>query len=266
MLQLNGIQEMAEQALAMPGACGGINRTLVDRAQRVLRHCGGIAELEEIRRFQVDRECLSVAALFCEVGLAQQAGQSKETVATVRAQVKDADLRDFSTQIVHERLGEILNPRQMERVCSTIIEAGTRGTKLIEAMILSDACNLEDMGAVGLFNSLAHFGANGRGVGEVLDSWKRKIDYGYWNARVRESFRFEAVRRVALERLAGAMAFMEQLTRENRARDLEDRLLDQTLQEPTHTKHEAPDELSLRAMRSAARRGQLLKAGRKCEP
>ena len=38
---------------------------------------------------------------------------------------------------------------------------------------------------------------HGRGLSEALASWRRKIDYDYWTARLRESFRFKAVAQLA---------------------------------------------------------------------
>jgi len=226
---LTVIKEIAEQVLAIPTLKGTPDRYLIDRANRVLRHCGSIAQLSEIRNFQVDHECLNIAALFRDSGFARFASQEDKAVRMVLADLTDEDLRDFSAQVVHEKLAEVLNPRQMERVCSIIIESGNRETRLIEAMILSDARNLDDMGAVGIFNELRRYLVHGRGVSDAMVSWKRKIEYDYWSARLRESFRFEGVKKLAQRRLEAAEHFMEQLEVENRAGDLEDILLEQKL-------------------------------------
>lgn len=223
------IQEMAEQALAVPTVKGTPDRYLIDRARRVLRHCGSIARLNDVQRFQIDQECLNIAALFRDAGFARYANEEDRATRMVLADLTDEDLRDFSAQTVQEKLVELLNPRQMERVCSIIIESGSRGTTLIEAMILSDARNLDDMGAVGIFNDFRRYVVHGRGATDSLLSWKRKIEYDYWSARLRESFRFESVRRLAEGRLKTAEQFMQCLDTENRAGDLEDMLLEQQL-------------------------------------
>jgi hypothetical protein len=57
-------------------------------------------------------------------------------------------------------------------------------------------------------------------VGDILRSWKRKIDYRYWQARLEEGFRFESVRKLAERRLCAAEEFMEQLKAEAQGRDL----------------------------------------------
>ncbi len=224
------IKEIAEKVLAIDSLKGTQDRYLFDRANRVLRHCGNIAQLSEVKRFKIDNTCLNVAALFRDSGFARFARQDKRAVRMVLADLTDEDLRDFSTQVVQENLNELLNPRQMERVCSIILESGNRKTSLIEAMILSDARSLDDMGATGIFNELRRYLIHGRSVSDAIASWKRKIEYDYWTARLREGFRFESTRELAKHRLEAAQQFMEELALENRAGDLEDMLLEQSLQ------------------------------------
>ena len=98
--------------------------------------------------------------------------------------------------------------------------------KMLEAMILSDASNLDDMGAIGIFSEFKRYIIGGKGVSNVLHTWKRKIDYKYWQARLKESFRFESVRKIAEQRLSTAEYFMNQLKVENTASDLEESSID----------------------------------------
>ena len=89
-----------------------------------------------------------------------------------------------------------------------------------EAMILSDAANLDDMGAVGLFNEFRKYASLGKGVADILKTWKRKLDYQYFQARLKESFRFKSVAKLAQKRHAEVENFMNQLQTENSAADL----------------------------------------------
>ena len=227
MTDLQVFREMAEQILSVPTLKGTSDRYLTDRAFRILRHCAGIVQLTEVQRFQIDQESLQVAALFRDAGFARFVRQQEKTVRLVLADVTDEDLRDFSAQVVQEKLAGLLEPAEMERICHIIINSGRRDTTLIEAMILADARNLDDMGAVGIFNEMRRYVIHGRGATEALTGWNRKIEYDYWAARLRESFRFESVRKIAEQRLRAAQTFMEQLERENRAADLEQLILQQ---------------------------------------
>ena len=168
MADLSVIKEIAEQVLSVPTLKGTPDRYLIDRAWRVVRHCGSIAQLNEVRCFQVDNECLTIAALFRDAGFARYANQEDKALRMVLADLTDEDMRDFSAQVVHEKLTELINPRQLERTCSIIIESGQRNTRLIEAIILSDARNLDDMGAVGIFNEMRRYVIHGRGAAEAV--------------------------------------------------------------------------------------------------
>ncbi|MBN2842923.1 MAG: hypothetical protein JXM68_07525 [Sedimentisphaerales bacterium] len=241
------VKEIAEQMLAVPTLKDTPDRYLIDRAYRILRHCACIAQLPDVRRFHVDQQCLNIASLMRDTGFARYANQQDKMSRMALADLSDEDMRDFSTQVVQEKLIGILNPREMERVCSIIIESGKRNTSLAEAMILSDARNLDDMGAIGIFNESRRYMIHGRGVTDAIASWRRKIEYEYWNARLRESFRFDSVRIIAEQRLNKAVQFMEQMETENRAADLEEILMQQHFStsiveqtmpaQPSHTRH-----------------------------
>ncbi len=82
------------------------------------------------------------------------------------------------------------------------------------------------MGAVGIFNEFRRYVVQGKGVTDAIDNWQRKIDYRYWEARLKESFRFESVRRIADRRFHAAEFFMKQLKVENAAKDLEEVVLE----------------------------------------
>ena len=91
-------------------------------------------------------------------------------------------------------------------------------------MVLSDGRGLEDLGAAGLLGGLRGQLIDGKSVSSMLESWKRKIEYGYWQARLKESFRFSAVRQIAEWRFAAVEQFMNQLATENTAVDMEKQL------------------------------------------
>jgi hypothetical protein len=79
---------------------------------------------------------------------------------------------------------------------------------------------------VGIFNEFRRYVVHGKGASDALQSWKRKIDYRYWDARLKESFRFESVRKLAAQRFTAAEYFMNQLAVENAARDLEELVIE----------------------------------------
>ncbi len=228
MSEIDVVRQIAQQVLTIPTLTGGPDNWLWDRTLRIVRNVEHICRLPEIagRDVAIDRFCLIGAAYFCDAGFARYADAQDPGSRLVLADVTPSDLRDFSSQVVTDRLtGSIPGPR-IDKINQIINASADRDTEMIEAMVLSDARNLDDMGAVGLFNEFRRYTIHGKGVSDVLESWKRKVDYEYWPARLRESFRFESVRTLAQRRLAATEAFMSQRATENTARDLEELIIE----------------------------------------
>lgn len=228
MSQLDVIRQIAQQVLTIPTLTGHPDNSLWDRAQRLLRNVEHISRLPELagENTPIDRFCLNAATYFCEAGFARYIDAQDTGARLVLADIDADELRDFSTQVVTEKLTAALAGPKIDKINRIITESGDRFTSMSEAMILSDARSIDDMGAVGIFNDFRRYVIHGRGVSDALQSWKRKIDYRYWDARLKETFRFESVRKLAARRFSAAEYFMNQLDAENTARDLEELILE----------------------------------------
>jgi len=218
---LQNFKEIAYQTLSIPKSQNDRGTYLIDRAECILHHCNVISQLPEVSRFQIDKKCLQIAALFNDTGFANHIGKNKKNANINLTDLSDEDQRDFSSQFVTEKLPHLLNAPQLERVCNIILAVNNRNTSLVEAMILSDARNITDMGAIGILGEMQKSITHGRSITDVTKSWKRKIEYDYWTARLRDSFRFNGVRIIAKKRLATACTFMEILEQEYNTSDFE---------------------------------------------
>ncbi len=228
MSDMDMIRRIAREVLTMPSPGGDEDNWLWDRTQRILRNVEHICRLPELVEADVpiDRFCLVGATCFADSGFTRYAEAENVSSRLVLTDVKSSDLREFSTQIVSDKLAEVLSAAKIDKVNNIIVESESRESNLAEAKILSDARNLDDMGAVGVLNEFRRNVMRGKGVSDVMESWKRKVDYRYWQARLKESFRFETVRKVAVQRFAATEYIMNQLKIENAAQDLEDVLLE----------------------------------------
>ncbi len=228
MSEIDVIREIAQQVMMVPTLAGTTDNWLWDRAQRLVRNVEHICRLPELTEanLPVDRFCLTAAAYFVDCGFARYADVEDTAARLVLADVSPSDLRDFSTQVVSDKLSGALAGPKIDKINKIIIESGDRFTDMVEAKILSDARSLDDMGAVGIFNEFRRYVVHGKGASDVLESWKKKVDYRYWQARLKESFRFESVRRLASQRFSAAEYFMNQLTVENSAKDLEEIIIE----------------------------------------
>jgi hypothetical protein len=224
MAQLEVIKSLARQALTICTSTGRLNDFLWDRVQRLSCNVEYICRLPELAGTArpIDHFCLTAATYFSDAGLARHLQSQKTMVALVKPDVDTREMLDFSTEVVTEKLAGIVEESKIEKINRIITESGDHFTQSTEAMILSDARNLDDMGAVGIFNEFRQLVAASKGPSDAAQSWERKMDYRYWQARLKKSFRFEQVRKLAKQRLSAAEQFMNQLKVELEAQDLKE--------------------------------------------
>jgi len=224
MSELNVVRDLARESLVIPAPAGDRDLFLWDRTQRLVRNVQHISRLPELsnRNIQIDRFCLLAATYFSDTGLAERLRTQGTGGKAVAWYNNGNGLLELSAQVASEKLAEVVEQERISKIVGIIAESGSRLTQRTEAMILSDARNLDDMGATGIFNEVRQYALNGKGVSGALQSWKRKTDYRYWEARLKEGFRFESVRKLAQRRLAFAERFMQQLGAEAEASGLEE--------------------------------------------
>jgi len=228
MPEIDLVRETAQQTLKVSTLTGTDDNWLWDRSRRVVRNVEHICKLPEIAEanLAIDRFCLACAAYFSDSGFIHYADSEDVTARVALEDLNVTDLRDFSVQVVTDKLTGKLAEGKIAKINKIILESSNKLTQMPEASILSDGRNLDDMGAVGIFNEFRRYVVQGKGVTDAIDNWQRKIDYRYWEARLKESFRFESVRRVADRRFRAAEYFMKQLRVENLAKDLEEVVLE----------------------------------------
>lgn len=231
MPEFETIREIARQALTASSPSGNEDNWLWDRTLRILRNVEIICRLPELARqaISIDRYCLIAAAYFSETGTVQGSAAPGGWVPSNPADGNRIDLCNLSAKVVTKKLNGVISDSRIEKTVTIIQESSDRFTEMTEAMILSDARNLEDMGIVGLLYEFRRNMILGKGVSDLLESWKCKIEYGYWQARIKESFRFDALRQIAQQRLAFAATLMDHLAAENDVCDLEE-IVTQTLE------------------------------------
>lgn len=219
MPELDVIRKIAQRVLVVSTDTGVVDNWLWDQALRYQKNVNAICRLPELagQANSIDRFCLVIAAFFVNSGYLKYRSSAK-------TEINDTQLYKLSTGLVHDNLVETLSRERIDVVNDIIVGSCDRFTEITEAMILSDARSLDDLGTVGLLNELRHQMNDGKGVSDITKIWKRKVDYGYWQARLQESFRFDAVARLAQKRFLEVERFMNQLTIENQAADLGEQL------------------------------------------
>ena len=218
------VKELAKQVLIISTPNGIIDNFLWDRAKRLAHSAELICQLPDIKKagFQIDSFCLYSAAYFCNAGLAKYVKEEKTEAKPKPPAVNSNGQRllDLCATIVEQTLNPHVDDTRIRTINSIIAESGSHFTRIPEAMVLSDARNLDDIGAIGVFNEFRRLISSGKDVCDAVQIWQRKIDYRYWQARIDEGFRFPSVRKIAEQRLHIAEYFMTKLKAETEAEDL----------------------------------------------
>ena len=192
---------------------------LLDHALRTLRNADAILAFDEVKPLRVDRVCLDAATMFHDAARVRLDRERRESPVYAAATMSTDEVRGYSAELAGDALKDLLSARQVEHAQEIIRQHQNRTTTLAEAMVLSDACNLDDLGVIGQWRDLRRFVLEGRSIEDVLTSWQRKLDYGYYAARIDETFRFAESRRWARARLARLERVMAEMIEENETRD-----------------------------------------------
>jgi len=190
-----------------------------ERTERILQNIDFICGLDRLANegAGIDRFCLDAAACFCEIGTIRQ---SQKRRASRPEELKGIEILNASAEIVERELSKLLDNSRTQKICMTIIESASHFSSRLEANILCDSRNLDDMGLAGILSEFRRCTPAGRPTSEIIGVWQRKIDYGYWQARLKEDFHFPEIRRIASHRIAAVEKFMSQLARELASEDL----------------------------------------------
>ncbi len=102
----------------------------------------------------------------------------------------------------------------LDRTTRILQEMPHRSPMLDEARLLADAVNLDDFGILGIAQQAVQNARHGEGVAKLAYWLDRQEQYGYWDARLKDGFHFEAVRQIAQRRLENARKAAGMLRRE----------------------------------------------------
>ncbi len=211
------IKMIAKQVLRAPAFDGQTDNWLWDTADRIERNVNAICQSAEIQRanLAIDLFCLKAAVYFFQTGLIQAAG-SKDALY-----LDPAEIARLSTLVVTEKLVKVVDTKRIQKINDILIQTCEKTTRLNEAKILSDAINLDDIGSVGVFNQVRDGALQKKSISQLINNYKKKADYGYWQARLTESFHFKNTAKIANKRFAIMNTFMQNLEKESSSLDFD---------------------------------------------
>lgn len=202
---------------------------LWERGQRVAGSVAWIAGLPDVPQQSIDRDALLAGALYHDSGWALQCRDAEISRAAILTSPTNDIQRELATALMRKRLGKLLGPASIKRATDAVTLANRHAAKLLEAQVLADALNLDDIGTLSVWQIVRRHALEGKGVQEAIANWQTRNQYDYWGALIR-NMRFAEVKALARQRLGAAERYMAELAREHGGLDIPPV---QTLDKPT---------------------------------
>ena len=213
MARPESIWNRARSDLMIATESGDYDVSLWEHGDRIARWAQQIAKLPVIQAQSPDVWAVVAAALYHDAGWVTRfrAGEVERIDILTRA-ISDTHY-ELSAAVMERSLSELLPRKTLKRASDSIRALKERGTRLIEAQVVSDADNLGEFCLLALWPTIRRGALEGKGVQATIATWDRRQEYQFWPARLKDSFYFAPVRKLARARLTKyerAMAELEQ--------------------------------------------------------
>jgi hypothetical protein len=174
---------------------------LADDAARLLRRIDRLVA-QKVVAAPVDRDALELACYALQLPLAST------TVAQPAGKLGLFALKDRAEQAAELLVGAAADAGEslLDRTTRILHESPHKTPVLDEAKVLADVVGLDDYGILGLIRSSIQIGQSGGGAEQVREAAVKREQYGYFEARLKDGFHFDATRAIARRRLENARA------------------------------------------------------------
>jgi hypothetical protein len=203
MRETEAVWKLARAELVVPAEEGGNDVFLWEHSVRVTKSSHYLSRLPEAQAQEPDSLALLAAALFHEAGWISRWREGEIARHEILLGSPSESIFAESVRIMQKSLHAVVPAQSLHRASETILFRSSHSPSpdLIEGHLLADADNLEEFGWGFLWMSIRRGICGGKGVQAVLDAWKRRTEYHFWTARLKEAFHFEASRKLANSRL-----------------------------------------------------------------
>lgn len=182
-----------------------------EHSLRVARLTEVITAAPEVANRVVDRTALTAAALYHDAGWVLQLRAGQIEPGELLCRRTSEQQREQAADWIADRLDGFLSPGGLRLAARIILGCNDRHTDLLEAQILAEAENLDEIGPQAVWHMVRRQLAEGCTLADMIKSWQRQEQYHYWPAWIKECFRFPSVQALADERLQAMRRFMADL-------------------------------------------------------
>ena len=203
--------ENAAADLRGPDAAATVDPIVWDHSTRVARLTEAIIAMPEVANHVLDRTALKAAALYHDAGWLLELWSGEISAEQLLGRPTSDEQRDRAADWMTRRLANVLELNRLRLAARTIRECNNRSTTLLEARILADAENLDQIGPQAIWFMVRRQQAQRRTFADMLQTWQRQQQYGYWPARIKECLTFPSSRQLAQDRYQMMSRFMDDL-------------------------------------------------------
>ncbi len=193
---------------------------LWEHSVRVARNAAWIAGLPEVQANSPDEDAIVAAALYHEAGWVIRVKEGDISRDEVLLRPMAGAHREQGAVFLERRLADLMSPTSLRCASQVIRTLHLREHKTLEVKVVAEADNLDEFGTVALWTAIRRGAIEGKGVQAVIDTWRRRKEYQFWNARLRDSFTLAPVRDVARQRLEKLERVMAEIEEQQLSSDL----------------------------------------------
>jgi hypothetical protein len=172
---------------------------LVGDARRLWRRIDHFIKMGLVTT-EVDQAGLELACYALQLPVRQAKGMTAGKLGRTSLRDRCEQAAELMVSLLSDQAEEGL----LDNVSKYLLEAPQRMPAVDEARLLADAVNLDDFGIVGLLGQMIQLTLQGQGAAELAEAMQKREEYGYWEARLKESFNFEPIGQIARRRLQQA--------------------------------------------------------------
>jgi hypothetical protein len=187
------------RALAVVDEHGTTGSRLMDDADRLWRRVQSLLKLGLIPNGS-DNDALELGCYALQLPMRS----ARNLPAGKLGRTNLRDRTEQAAELLVGAIGKDVPEEFVDRVTDILLSMPHRNPASEEAKMLADALNLDDFGVIGLINRSIQLGQQGDGVNQVAEGNDKREQYGYWDARLKDGFHFEPVRKLARHRLEQA--------------------------------------------------------------
>lgn len=219
-MDLDAIWRRARNDLTVTTKEGDPDLFLWEHSARVAQSAQRIAALPVVRAEKPNDNAVVLVGLYHDAGWAVRCRNGEIDRSEVLLGPISEGGCELAAALLESSLAGLAPADVLERAARAIRTLSEREPNPIEAKIVIEARHLQEFGLLMLWPAIRRGVLEGKGVQAVIDTWRRKKEYHFWTARLKDSFRFQPVRELAEQRLKKLEAFMQEIDAEHTNRDL----------------------------------------------